>query len=147
MPEAQIIFDVFWFSLPAMINVGIVLIVIMFMYAIFGMDMFAFIKRRKGITSHANFQHFGLAFMTLFRLATVESWNELMDDCLRHIRPNDVCFKIHNFDDYQKYGLNACGNNLAYVYFLSYMIIVAFMLMNLFIAIVIESYEMRMKIQ
>lgn len=79
--DAVIIFDVFWFSLPAMANVGIVLLVVMFMYAVFGMDVFAFIKHRDGITSHANFENFGLAFMTLFRLATVESWNEIMDNC------------------------------------------------------------------
>jgi hypothetical protein len=79
--DARIIFDVFWFSLPAMANVGIVLLVVMFMYAVFGMDVFAFIKHRDGITSHANFENFGLAFMTLFRLATVESWNEIMDNC------------------------------------------------------------------
>ena len=62
-------------------NVGLVLMVVIFTYAVFGIEMFPYIKERTGITSHANFQHFGLAFMALVRLATIEAWNELMDDC------------------------------------------------------------------
>jgi hypothetical protein len=54
---------------------------------------------------------------------------------------------IETHEDYEQIGKLACGNNFAYIYFLSFMIFVAFMLMNLFIAIIIESYELRVKIE
>ena len=34
---------------------------------------------------HANFDDFGTALLTLFRMSTGEGWNEIMDDC---INPN-----------------------------------------------------------
>jgi len=49
--------------------------------------------------------------------ATVEAWYGIMDDCLRQLRPNDVCFEIKGYIDFEKFGMASCGSNLAYVFF------------------------------
>ena len=68
-----------------------------------------------------------------------------MDDCLKALRPNDICFKIDSFQEFEKYGSLklGCGNNIAYLYFLSFMIIFSFMLLSLFVAIIMDIYSLR----
>uniref|UniRef100_A0A8C0ZPE5 Sodium channel protein n=1 Tax=Castor canadensis TaxID=51338 RepID=A0A8C0ZPE5_CASCN len=46
-------------SLPALFNIGLLLFLVMFIYAIFGMSNFAYVKREVGIDDMFNFETFG----------------------------------------------------------------------------------------
>ena len=47
-----------------------------------------------------------------------------------------------DFDTMTKSGIQGCGNSLAaYIYFISFMIVVSFIFLNLFIAIILESFN------
>lgn len=69
-------------SLPALGNVAVVLLMFMFIYAIIGMNLFGHIKLQENIIFQANFQDFPTAMLLLFRMTTIENWNPLMWDCM-----------------------------------------------------------------
>lgn len=74
------IFEAFIFALPAMANVGVLLLLLIFIYAILGMYLFAEVKFVGVINDHANFQYIGTAFLTLIRITTGDTWTMLLRD-------------------------------------------------------------------
>lgn len=71
--------------------------------------------------------------LTLFRMITGESWNGLMYDCMVEYPRCD--------DDNNPNNDYGCGNPLAaYMYFYSFMILGSFIMLNLFLAVVLENY-------
>eukprot|EP00198_Chlamydomonas_reinhardtii_P012109 XP_001701446.1 voltage-gated Ca2+ channel, alpha subunit [Chlamydomonas reinhardtii] len=69
-------------SLPALANVGGVMLLFFFIYAIIGVNLFAGIKYGQALNSHANFDRFANAMLLLFRMLTGESWDQVMQDCM-----------------------------------------------------------------
>ncbi|KAJ9521132.1 hypothetical protein QJQ45_022836, partial [Haematococcus lacustris] len=69
-------------SLPALGNVGAMLLMFMFMYSVMAMNLFGLIKFQENLTRHANFRTFPMAMITLFRCITGENWNALMQDTM-----------------------------------------------------------------
>ena len=65
-------------SLPSMGNVGMVLALIFFIFAIAGMGIFGGMEKGDFINTWCNFDTFWMSIVTLFRCATGESWNGLM---------------------------------------------------------------------
>eukprot|EP00357_Protocruzia_adherens_P002279 CAMPEP_0115018076 /NCGR_PEP_ID=MMETSP0216-20121206/28549_1 /TAXON_ID=223996 /ORGANISM="Protocruzia adherens, Strain Boccale" /LENGTH=525 /DNA_ID=CAMNT_0002389119 /DNA_START=329 /DNA_END=1906 /DNA_ORIENTATION=- len=51
------------------------------------------------------------------------------------------CVSNQTYEDIQKYGPQGCGTWLAFPYFLSFMIILSMMIMNLFVAVVLEGFS------
>jgi len=76
------LFQTLVYSLPALVNVGSVLFLFFFIFAVMGMNLFGYVKIQENVTRHANFRNFPNALMVLFRMATGESWNALMHDCM-----------------------------------------------------------------
>lgn len=138
--KVKIIIDTFLMSIPSLVNVGALLLLIIYAFSILGIGLFPYVKYGKGINANSNFHHFGMAFMTLFRVATGEDWYLIQGDCLRFIRPNNICFEINSWEEYQQYGMMGCGISLSYLYFAVFQIAFTFVLLNLFVAIVIEAY-------
>ena len=66
-----------------MINVGGLLTLFIYLYSVLGVFTFAHVKFNNELNIHANFRSFGMAALTLFRIATGEAWNQLMFDCAR----------------------------------------------------------------
>ena len=66
-----------------MINVGALLILFLFLFAVLGVSLFAEVKIQESMSRHANFENFGRAILTLLRVATGESWNGIMYDAAR----------------------------------------------------------------
>ena len=77
------IFNSFITTVPRLLNVGGLLFLLLFIYSILGIFLFATLKQQVTINDHANYQNFPRAMLTLFRMATGEAWNELMYDSLR----------------------------------------------------------------
>lgn len=73
------VIDTLIFALPALINLGGLLALFLFMFSIFGVSLFGDIYLDDDlIHSKANFMSFNVAFLTLFRAATGEAWNAVM---------------------------------------------------------------------
>ena len=66
-------------TLPAMANVGSLLALFIFIYAILGVYLFANTMFNGELNDHANFTHIGVAFLTLIRISTGGKWPLLMD--------------------------------------------------------------------
>jgi len=72
-------------SLPALFNIGLLLFLIMFIYAVFGMQFFMHIKHTAGIDEMFNFETFGHSMILLFQTATSAGWDGVLTGLL--IRP------------------------------------------------------------
>ena len=81
-----------------------------------------------------NFQTFPMAILVLFRSATGEAWQEIMLSC---ISGDDVAHCDKDSDDKGK----MCGTNFAYPYFISFFVICAFLVLNLFVAVIMDNFD------
>ena len=137
----RIIFTILITTLPAILNIGAFLLLFMFVYSILGMNLFGYIRLQDGISSKANFSSFGLSFITLLRASTGEDWSRLMKDGARRFGPNFVCYNVGSYEEYLQYGQMNCGTNYAYVYFITYQLVLSMILINLFMAVIIKTFE------
>ena len=81
----RMIFTTFLITLPSLAYIGLLLLIILFIYSVFGMESFAYtqVQENGGLTIDSNFKNFEMAFLTLFRASTGEGWNGIMDDMYR----------------------------------------------------------------
>jgi len=116
---------------PAIANVASVLMLVMFIYAVLGMQMFTFVMQNDGINNHANFETFGGAILLLFQVLTGDSWSGVMYGAM--VDEDLGC-------DPTLVPSN-CGSWLAMPYFVSYILIGSFVFLNLVVAVVLESFS------
>ena len=69
------------------------------------------------------------------RSATGEAWQEIMLDCV----PGDNAPCDDNSDDAGKEG--GCGSYVAYPYFISFFVVCAFLVLNLFVAVIMDNFD------
>uniref|UniRef100_A0A6Q2XG08 Voltage-dependent L-type calcium channel subunit alpha n=1 Tax=Esox lucius TaxID=8010 RepID=A0A6Q2XG08_ESOLU len=86
------------------------------------------------INRNNNFQTFFMSVLLLFRCATGEQWQEIMLAAL----PGRRCDPESDFEPGEE---NMCGSNLAYIYFISFFMLCAFLIINLFIAVIMDNFE------
>jgi len=130
-------------SFQALPWVALLIALIFFIYGVVGMQIFGRIALDDDTNIHRNnnFQSFGWAMLILFRSATGEAWQEIMLSCISS--PDVICDE--NSDD----GVKAkeagtvalCGSNFAYIYFISFFIICAFLVLNLFVAVIMDNFD------
>ena len=72
----------FMLSLPALINVLELLVLIMFIYSIFGMNLFAFLRKSAGINDVLNFETFSSSFFLLSEISTSAGWDQFLEPML-----------------------------------------------------------------
>jgi hypothetical protein len=87
----KLTFNTFLVTLPALVNVGSLLLLFLFLFSILGNNLFAKIKIAPPLNNRVNFQNFGFAFITLFRISTGEAWNEIMAATTRTYEINFQC--------------------------------------------------------
>ena len=63
------IFNAFVITIPSLANVGGLLFLLLYLYAILGVFSFATVQLQDELNHHANFQSFGTALLTLVRYA------------------------------------------------------------------------------
>ncbi|XP_067323733.1 voltage-dependent R-type calcium channel subunit alpha-1E isoform X7 [Anolis sagrei] len=125
-------------SFKALPYVCLLIAMLFFIYAIIGMQVFGNIKldEESHINRHNNFRSFLGSLMLLFRSATGEAWQEIMLSCLGG--------KGCESDTTATSGQNAseqCGTDLAYVYFVSFIFFCSFLMLNLFVAVIMDNFE------
>jgi len=138
----RILFYTFIGAIPQLTNVGGLLFLLLFLYSVLGVYLFAEVQLQDSLNIHANFQTFGNALITLFRMSTGESWNMIMYDCARARSITFDCKAKQTYEEMQSDGVQGCGSpGKAYTFFISFMVVVSFIFLNLFIAIILESFN------
>ena len=69
-------------SLPSLGNVGSLLGLLIFIYAVLGQQLFAFVEHGEGLNESRNFESFGAAALLLLQSLSADGWSDIMDDCM-----------------------------------------------------------------
>ncbi|XP_075929779.1 voltage-dependent T-type calcium channel subunit alpha-1I-like isoform X1 [Petromyzon marinus] len=124
-------------ALPQVGNLGLLFLLLFFIYAALGVELFGRLicddeTPCEGLTRHATFENFGMAFLTLFRVSTGDNWNGIMKDTLRECGA----------------GLPAeppaCVAHLPLispVYFVTFVLTAQFVLVNVVVAVLMKHLE------
>ena len=119
-------------SLPALFNVGTLLFLVIFIYAIIGMSTFGHVKKQGNLDDTVNFETFGRSMMLLFRLSTGAGWNDILESLM--LREPDCDPNYGGFPN------GNCGYPVgAVIYLVSYIFIVFLIIVNMYIAIILEN--------
>ncbi|TWW69636.1 Voltage-dependent T-type calcium channel subunit alpha-1H, partial [Takifugu flavidus] len=120
-------------ALPQVGNLGLLFMLLFFIYAALGVELFGKLECNdnnpcEGLSRHATFENFGMAFLTLFRVSTGDNWNGIMKDTLRECRPED----------------RHCLTYLPWVspiYFVTFVLMAQFVLVNVVVAVLMKHLE------
>ncbi|XP_056104661.1 calcium channel, voltage-dependent, P/Q type, alpha 1A subunit, b isoform X16 [Rhinichthys klamathensis goyatoka] len=122
-------------SFKALPYVCLLIAILFFIYAIIGMQLFGNLditeEEDSAINEHNNFRTFIMALMLLFRSATGEAWHDIMLACLGGKKCDE---KSGNEGP-------ECGSNFAYAYFVSFIFLCSFLMLNLFVAVIMDNFE------
>ncbi|CAF3279088.1 unnamed protein product [Rotaria socialis] len=123
-------------SMPALFNIGLLLFLVMFIYSIFGMSFFAYVRKSAGVTDLFNFETFPNSIIVLFQMCTTAGWSGVLQ-ALTNDRPPDCDPTIkspsHRGD---------CGNvAIAIPFLVSYLIISSLVVVNMYIAVILENFS------
>uniref|UniRef100_A0A3B1JYM4 Sodium channel protein n=1 Tax=Astyanax mexicanus TaxID=7994 RepID=A0A3B1JYM4_ASTMX len=124
-------------SLPALFNIGLLLFLVMFIFSIFGMSNFAYVKREAGIDDMYNFETFGNSMICLFMITTSAGWDGLLAPILNYAPDCDP-----NKENPGTTVKGNCGNPSVGIFFFVMYIIVSFLIVvNMYIAIILENFS------
>ncbi|XP_045780149.1 muscle calcium channel subunit alpha-1-like isoform X5 [Maniola jurtina] len=130
-------------SFQALPYVALLIVLLFFIYAVVGMQLFGKIEEGDVITANNNFQTFGGALMVLFRSATGEAWQEIMmalspnDD----ERPGELPGCLNEESNSTDADEKNCTSRLAYPYFISFSLLCTFLIINLFVAVIMDNFD------
>ncbi|XP_077461225.1 voltage-dependent T-type calcium channel subunit alpha-1H-like isoform X2 [Stigmatopora argus] len=120
-------------ALPQVGNLGLLFMLLFFIYAALGVELFGKLECSEenpceGLSRHATFDNFGMAFLTLFRVSTGDNWNGIMKDTLRDCRPEDRhCLTYLPL--------------ISPVYFVTFVLTAQFVLVNVVVAVLMKHLE------
>uniref|UniRef100_H9GDW1 Ion transport domain-containing protein n=1 Tax=Anolis carolinensis TaxID=28377 RepID=H9GDW1_ANOCA len=120
-------------ALPQVGNLGLLFMLLFFIYAALGVELFGKLDCSEdnpceGLSRHATFNNFGMAFLTLFRVSTGDNWNGIMKDTLRECHRDDKhCLSYLPF--------------ISPVYFVTFVLIAQFVLVNVVVAVLMKHLE------
>jgi voltage-dependent calcium channel T type alpha-1G len=123
-------------ALPQVGNLGLLFFLLFFIFAALGVEMFGRLECDElhpcqGLGEHAHFRSFGMAFLTLFRIATGDNWNGIMKDTLREeCEDDDDCLQ------------NCCVSPyFAPLFFVVFVLMAQFVLVNVVVAVLMKHLE------
>ena len=123
----QALIQTITFSLSSLFNVFSLLLLVFFIYAVLGVFIFSNITEGNIISDYKNFKNFHQAMLILFMILTGEDWSLIMFDTSKTM-PNCVPGKT-------------CGTPIAPLYFISFIMICTFVLLNLFILVILQQFD------
>nr|XP_005989524.1 PREDICTED: voltage-dependent L-type calcium channel subunit alpha-1C [Latimeria chalumnae] len=126
-------------SFQALPYVALLIVMLFFIYAVIGMQMFGKIALddESQINRNNNFQTFPQAVLLLFRCATGEAWQEIMLACMPKRRCDPESESPNSSSDED----TSCGSSFAIFYFVSFYMLCAFLIINLFVAVIMDNFD------
>ena len=122
----QSLFNTIMLSISALFNVFMLLMLFFFILATLGQFMFSGVKQGEVINEYKNFTVFDRSFLLLFSISTGEDWNKIMHDC-SHTSPD--CIEGET-----------CGSFFAPAYFIAFILLITYVMLNLFILVIIQQF-------
>ncbi|XP_048028208.1 calcium channel, voltage-dependent, L type, alpha 1D subunit, a isoform X14 [Megalobrama amblycephala] len=123
-------------SFQALPYVALLIAMLFFIYAVIGMQMFGKVAMvdHTQINRNNNFQTFPQAVLLLFRCATGEAWQEIMLACM----PGKLCDPESDYNPGEEM---TCGSSFAIIYFITFYMLCAFLIINLFVAVIMDNFD------
>ena len=129
VPGLNTLLNTIIISMPSLISVVGLLLIVMFIYAGAGTQLFADVKYGESLNRHANFKTFSSSGKLLFQVMTAEGWRGLM---------NDVGVDYPYCTATPE--LNDCGYPMSSTsYFVSFVIVCTYIFTNLFVAAILDN--------
>uniref|UniRef100_A0A8C4DXX8 Calcium voltage-gated channel subunit alpha1 Ib n=1 Tax=Dicentrarchus labrax TaxID=13489 RepID=A0A8C4DXX8_DICLA len=124
-------------ALPQVGNLGLLFMLLFFIYAALGVELFGELVCNadypcEGMSRHATFENFGMAFLTLFQVSTGDNWNGIMKDTLRECPPDGPG---------NDYGCHAGLQFISPMYFVSFVLTAQFVLINVVVAVLMKHLD------
>jgi hypothetical protein len=121
-------------SLPALFNIGALLALITFIYAIIGMALFGHVTHSGALNEMVNFETFGRSMLLLFRLMTGAGWNDILNPLLIQPPYCDITYRNLPYGN--------CGSPLlATLYLVSFIVLSSMIVINMYIAVLLENFN------
>jgi hypothetical protein len=118
----------FLFALYSLNNISMVLFLVIFCYGVIGMNLFGRVHWNGVLHHQANFENIFTAGLMMLRVATGGDWGRLLVACSAQ-PPN--C-SLNQGD---------CGSPIgSLIFFVSFVLITMFLLMNVFVAVILEVF-------
>ena len=115
--DVQKLLKTLYFSIPMTLNVMSLVLILMFIFTIFGCKYFGGIPNNgSALNNYVNFQNFSYGIMTLFKISTADEWESIM-------------FYIME------------NNKYAIIYFIIFYVLISFIMINLFILVLIDQFD------
>ncbi|CAG0883560.1 unnamed protein product [Darwinula stevensoni] len=122
-------------SLPALFNIGALLLLITFIYAILGTSLFGHIAHNGAIDASVNFETFPRSMLVLFRLLTAAGHSDILASLM--VEPPECDPTLPGTFH------GSCGTPaLATFYLVSFLLINNLIIINMYIAIILENYSL-----
>ena len=121
-------------SMPALINIGLLLFLVMFIYAIFGMSFFMHVRHMYGVDDIFNFETLFHSMIILFQISTSAGWDGVLAALMNeeHCDPTPSEVRPHG----------NCGHRgQAVVYIVTYLVISFLVIINMYIAVILENFS------
>jgi hypothetical protein len=116
-------------SIPSLFNVAALLMLIIFTYAVLGVQLFTFLAPGEMIDDKRNFHTMTSAALLLFQCLTGDGWSKYMGDA--GVQAESGLCSVAAGD---------CGSRAAIPYFLTFQLIGNFIFLNLFVAVILENF-------
>eukprot|EP01063_Lacrimia_lanifica_P041551 TRINITY_DN9728_c0_g2_i1.p2 TRINITY_DN9728_c0_g2~~TRINITY_DN9728_c0_g2_i1.p2 ORF type:complete len:495 (+),score=152.64 TRINITY_DN9728_c0_g2_i1:452-1936(+) len=117
-------------SLPSLGNILLLLLYIFFNWGVVGVGLFKNLADNPLLGAHRNFRTLPNAVLVLYQIGTTESWTDVMEGTSLTPPACDRSIPGH------------CGKEWGHwVYFVSYMVVGSFVVMNLFVFVVLNNFE------
>ena len=127
-------------SLPSLMSVGSLMFLLLFIYAVLGVQMFHGVALNPDglLTDDANFRSLPEALLTLFRASTGESWNGVMHDL--QCQPHGMDWSAQLLGSPPRLPRcmadgSDCGSFVAVPYFVTFTLLSFFLLLNAVISL------------
>ncbi|CDW83739.1 cation channel family protein [Stylonychia lemnae] len=125
----QALIQTITFSIPSLSNVFALLLLVYFIFAVLGVFMFRQITVGNIIDpTFMNFANFSQALIILLRISTGEDWPTIMYDTMN---TDSTCIQGKN-----------CGYSYSPVFFIAFVMICSYVMLNLFVLIILQQFEL-----
>jgi hypothetical protein len=145
----RLLFETLILSLPAMLNISGLFFLFLFVFAVLGVELFAFNCNSPScgalvLNEHCNFRNWGNAMTTLFRMATFDSWPLIAYDV--SLPEADICrdAAVRANMALQDQYANRCGSPgpaAGKIYCICFTILGAWVFLQLVVAVILDNFN------
>jgi hypothetical protein len=137
--DIRVLLETLWYSIPSLANIGAFMFLVLFIFTVLGVQIWGqVLQDGEGLTRHANFEGFGTAFLFLIQVTTLDNWGVTMTS----LTITQNCGPETNAE-----GVDHCGSEMAPLYFIPFILLSSYVMVNLFCAIILDNFSTSMELE